>query len=86
MRSDTQVILLFLRRNKGDEAMKDLIKYLAQALVDHPEQVEVSEVEGSWISLLELKVAKRRYREDYRKAGPQCSSPADHIRRCLCQE
>jgi predicted RNA-binding protein YlqC (UPF0109 family) len=58
MRSDTQVILLFLRRNKGDEAMKDLIKFIAQALVDHPEQVEVSEVEGSWISLLELKVAK----------------------------
>ena len=58
MRSDTQVILLFLRRNKGDEAMKDLIKYLAQALVDHPEQVEVSEIEGKRVSVLELKVAK----------------------------
>ncbi len=38
--------------------MKDLIKYIAQALVDHPEAVEVSEVEGSQISVLELTVAK----------------------------
>ncbi|MBA3018598.1 MAG: KH domain-containing protein [Proteobacteria bacterium] len=38
--------------------MKDLIKYIAQALVDHPEQVEVSEVEGNQTSVLELKVAK----------------------------
>jgi predicted RNA-binding protein YlqC (UPF0109 family) len=26
--------------------MKDLIKYIAQAMVDNPEQVEVSAVEG----------------------------------------
>ena len=38
--------------------MKDLIKYIAQALVDHPEVVEVSEVEGAQTSVLELKVAK----------------------------
>ncbi len=38
--------------------MKDLIKYIAQALVDNPEQVEVSEVEGNQTSVLELKVAK----------------------------
>ena len=38
--------------------MKDLIKIIAQALVDHPEQVEVFEVEGKQISVLELKVAK----------------------------
>ncbi|MBW1739700.1 MAG: KH domain-containing protein [Deltaproteobacteria bacterium] len=38
--------------------MKDLIKYIAQALVDYPEQVEVSEVEGEQTSVLELKVAK----------------------------
>ena len=49
---------LNLNSNKGDEAMKDLIKYIAQALVDHPEQVSVSEVEGNQTSVLELKVAK----------------------------
>ncbi|HPA14085.1 MAG TPA: KH domain-containing protein [Desulfobacterales bacterium] len=38
--------------------MKDLIKYIAQALVDHPDQVAVSEVEGNQTSVLELKVAK----------------------------
>ncbi len=38
--------------------MKDLIKHIAQALVDNPDQVEVSEVEGSQTSVLELKVAK----------------------------
>jgi hypothetical protein len=38
--------------------MKDLINYIAQALVDHPEQVSVSEVTGDQTSVLELKVAK----------------------------
>ena len=38
--------------------MKDLIDYIAQALVDHPEQVNVSEVEGEQTTVLELKVAK----------------------------
>ena len=38
--------------------MKDLIKYIAQAMVDHPEAVEVSEVEGEHTSVIELKVAK----------------------------
>jgi predicted RNA-binding protein YlqC (UPF0109 family) len=38
--------------------MKELIKYIVQAMVDHPEQVGVSEVEGDRVSVLELKVAK----------------------------
>ncbi len=38
--------------------MKDLIKYIAQALVDNPEQVSVAEVEGNQTSVLELTVAK----------------------------
>ena len=38
--------------------MKDLITYIAQALVDHPEEVSVTEVEGNQTSVLELKVAK----------------------------
>jgi predicted RNA-binding protein YlqC (UPF0109 family) len=38
--------------------MKDLIRYIAQALVDYPDQVEVSEVEGEQTSVIELKVAK----------------------------
>lgn len=42
----------------GGPVMKDLIKYIAQALVDYPEQVEVSEVQGEQTSVIELKVAK----------------------------
>ena len=38
--------------------MKDLISEIAQALVDRPEQVSVSEVEGGQTLILELKVAK----------------------------
>ena len=38
--------------------MKDLIKYIAQSLVDNPEHVKVEEVEGRHTSVLELKVAK----------------------------
>ncbi|MEN8781290.1 MAG: KH domain-containing protein [Desulfobacterales bacterium] len=38
--------------------MKDLICYIAQALVDNPEQVSVSEIQGNQTSVLELKVAK----------------------------
>jgi predicted RNA-binding protein YlqC (UPF0109 family) len=37
---------------------KDLIENIAKALVDHPEQVKVSEVEGERTSVLELSVAK----------------------------
>jgi hypothetical protein len=38
--------------------MKNLITYIAQALVDNPEKVSVSEIEGNQTSVLELKVAK----------------------------
>ncbi|MEA3470134.1 MAG: KH domain-containing protein [Thermodesulfobacteriota bacterium] len=38
--------------------MKDLIKYIAQALVDYPEDVECSEVVGEQTSVIELRVAK----------------------------
>ena len=38
--------------------MRDLIFYIAKALVDNPEQVSVEEVEGNQTSVLELKVAK----------------------------
>ncbi|SEM47934.1 RNA-binding protein (KH domain) [Syntrophus gentianae] len=38
--------------------MKDLIKYIAQALVDNTEAVEVSEVVGEQTSVIELRVAK----------------------------
>ena len=38
--------------------MKDLIGYIAKALVDKPEEVVVTEIEGQQTSVIELKVAK----------------------------
>jgi len=38
--------------------MKDLIKRIVQVFVDMPEQIEISEVEGGHITVLELRVAK----------------------------
>jgi len=38
--------------------MKDLIEYIAKALVDHPEEVRVVEVVGEKTSVIELSVSK----------------------------
>jgi predicted RNA-binding protein YlqC (UPF0109 family) len=38
--------------------MKDLIAYLAKALVDSPEEVVVTEIGGTQSSVIELRVAK----------------------------
>lgn len=38
--------------------MKDLITFIAKALVDHPEQVEVTETEEGQVTLVKLKTAK----------------------------
>jgi len=38
--------------------MKDLIEFIAKALVDKPEEVVVTEIEGEQTSVIELKVAK----------------------------
>ena len=38
--------------------MKELVKYIATALVDNPDEVSVHEVEGEQTSVIELRVAK----------------------------
>ena len=37
--------------------MGELVKVIAQSLVDHPDRVEVNEVEGDQSIIIELKVA-----------------------------
>lgn len=37
--------------------MRDLVEYIAKAIVDHPQEVEVKEVEGEKSVIIELKVA-----------------------------
>ena len=39
-------------------SLKELIQFIAQALVDEPEQVEVAEIAGEQTVVLELRVAK----------------------------
>ncbi len=38
--------------------MKELIKYIAQSLVDNPDKVEITEIIGEQTSVIELRVAK----------------------------
>ncbi|MGQ9484834.1 MAG: KH domain-containing protein [Desulfosoma sp.] len=38
--------------------LKELIEYMARALVDKPEHVRVLEIEGEQTSVIELRVAK----------------------------
>ncbi|HHV59907.1 MAG TPA: KH domain-containing protein [Clostridiaceae bacterium] len=38
--------------------MKELLETIAKALVDHPDEVEINEIEGEKSLILELKVAK----------------------------
>lgn len=37
--------------------MGELVKFIAQSLVDHPDQVDVREVEGEQTVIIELRVA-----------------------------
>ena len=41
--------------------MKDLVKYLARAIVDRPDEVEVTEIEGDKTSIIKLRVAKEDF-------------------------
>jgi predicted RNA-binding protein YlqC (UPF0109 family) len=40
------------------EELRNLVEVMAKALVDFPDQVHVSEVEGEQTTVIELKVAK----------------------------
>jgi len=49
--------------------MKDLVAYLAKALVDKPEEVVVTEIEGEQTSVIELRVAKEDFGKVIGKHG-----------------
>lgn len=38
--------------------MKELVEFIAKSLVDHPEEVQVNEIDGEQVCVLELKVAQ----------------------------
>jgi len=45
-------------RGTGETSLKELIEYIAKALVDRPESVDVKEIEGEQTIFLEIRVAK----------------------------
>jgi hypothetical protein len=59
--------------------MKELIKFISQALVDFPDKVEVNEIIGEQTSVIELRVAK----EDVGKVIGKQGRTAQAIRTIL---
>jgi predicted RNA-binding protein YlqC (UPF0109 family) len=59
--------------------MKDLVTYIAKALVDKPEEVMVTEKKGEQVTIFELKVAK----EDLGKVIGKGGRTAEAIRTIL---
>ncbi|MEC7946783.1 MAG: KH domain-containing protein [Myxococcota bacterium] len=59
--------------------MRVLVEEIVKAIVDRPEEVEVSEVEGSHSTVLELKVA----RDDVGKVIGKKGVHADAMRRIV---
>ena len=66
--------------SRKELAIKDLVAEIARALVDHPEGVQVSEVEGSHVTVLELKT----HPEDLGKVIGRQGRTAEAIRTLLC--
>ena len=50
-------------------SLKELIEFLARALVDHPDQVHVAEIAGEQTVVLELRVARDDLGEVIGKQG-----------------
>ena len=51
--------MIFSRSNAAQESpMKELVEYIARALVENPEQVRVNQVVGEQAIILELQVAQ----------------------------
>lgn len=59
--------------------MEDLVKFIAEALVDHPEEVRVKSIEGTNSIIIELKVAK----DDVGKVIGKGGQTAKAIRKIL---
>lgn len=63
----------------SEVTMKELVFFVAKALVDHVDQIEISEIAGNQTNIIELKVAK----EDIGKVIGRQGRTADAIRTIL---
>lgn len=68
-----------MERQHADVSMKELVRVMACALVDRPDQVDVVEVTGGTTSVIELRVAK----EDVGKIIGRQGHTANAIRTIL---
>lgn len=68
-----------MERRYTDVSLKELVKIIACALVDRPEQVDVTEVSGGTTSVIEVRVAK----EDVGKIIGKQGHTANAIRTIL---
>lgn len=64
---------------ESDVTMKALVEYIAKALVDEVERIEITEIAGNQTNIIELKVAK----EDIGKVIGRQGRTADAIRTIL---
>ena len=62
-----------------DVSMKELVSYIAEALVDETARIDINEIEGNQTNIIELKVAK----EDIGKVIGRQGRTADAIRTIL---
>lgn len=65
--------------NPNNQSMKDLVSFIAQALVDETTHISINEIEGNQTNIIELKVAK----EDIGKVIGRQGRTADAIRTIL---
>ena len=63
----------------SDVTMKALVEFIAKALVDEVDRIEISEIQGNQTNIIELKVAK----EDIGKVIGRQGRTADAIRTIL---
>jgi predicted RNA-binding protein YlqC (UPF0109 family) len=63
----------------SETSMKELVEFVAKALVDEPSKIEISEISGNQTNIIELKVAK----EDVGKVIGRSGRTADAIRTIL---
>lgn len=65
--------------DKDEVSMKDLVSYIAEALVDETTRININEIQGNQTNIIELKVAK----EDIGKVIGRQGRTADAIRTIL---
>jgi predicted RNA-binding protein YlqC (UPF0109 family) len=54
--------------------MKDLVERIIKALVDHPDEVEITEIQGNHAHVIELSVAKEDLGKVIGKGGAHASA------------